>query len=287
MPWKFFQNVQKEMTKVTINIQRGKRKKATEPKHKRAIHTGTRWDEKAESKPRIQWITEKQNVKWLCGREKKKWRQTEHISVVQESRSHRSEQNGCTKRTWGLRPDALLLILRGGRRAQSSVGTKKSWLVLKTETQARCSRRERSLGSRPPTPRADLSSLCPHTSNLPTSLTRSCLLGKRPSWRLFFILPQPFPIPVCLPLLPGIQSWYLLAKPVSKEGCEPHPTCVLSCSVASDSVRPHGLQPARLLCPWGFPGKNTGVGCHALLQGIFLTQGSNPNLLHCRRVLYH
>ena len=218
---------------------------------------------------------------------KKKWRQTEHISVVQESRSHRSEQNGCTKRTWGLRPDALLLILRGGRRAQSSVGTKKSWLVLKTETQARCSRRERSLGSRPPTPRADLSSLCPRTSNLPTSLTRSCLLGKRPSWRLFFILPQPFPIPVCLPLLPGIQSWYLLAKPVSKEGCDPHPTCVLSCSVASDSVRPHGLQPARLLCPWGFPGKNTGVGCHALLQGIFLTQGSNPNLLHCRRVLYH
>ena len=34
------------------------------------------------------------------------------------------------------------------------------------------------------------------------------------------------------------------------------------------------------------PGKNTGVGCHALLQGIFLTQGSNPGLLHCRQVLY-
>ena len=38
----------------------------------------------------------------------------------------------------------------------------------------------------------------------------------------------------------------------------------------------HGLLPARLLCPWDFPGKNTGVGCQALLQGIFLTQGSNP-----------
>ena len=43
----------------------------------------------------------------------------------------------------------------------------------------------------------------------------------------------------------------------------------------SDSVRPHGLWPTRLLCPWDFPGKNTGVGCHFLLQGIFPTQGSN------------
>jgi len=42
---------------------------------------------------------------------------------------------------------------------------------------------------------------------------------------------------------------------------------------------PHGLQPTRLLCPWDSPGKNTGVGCHTLLQGIFLTQGSNPHLL--------
>ena len=36
----------------------------------------------------------------------------------------------------------------------------------------------------------------------------------------------------------------------------------------------------QLLCPWDFPGKNTGVGCHFLLQGIFTTQGSNPRLLH-------
>ena len=35
------------------------------------------------------------------------------------------------------------------------------------------------------------------------------------------------------------------------------------------------------------PGKNTGVGCRALLQGIFPTQGSNPGLLHCRQILYH
>ena len=36
------------------------------------------------------------------------------------------------------------------------------------------------------------------------------------------------------------------------------------------------MEPARLLCPWDFPGKNTQVGCHALLQGVFPTQGSNP-----------
>ena len=42
----------------------------------------------------------------------------------------------------------------------------------------------------------------------------------------------------------------------------------------------------RLLCPWDSPGKNTGVGCRALLQGIFPAQGSNPSLLHCRRILY-
>jgi len=35
------------------------------------------------------------------------------------------------------------------------------------------------------------------------------------------------------------------------------------------------------------PGKNTGVGCHALLQGIFQAQGSNPGLLYCRQILYH
>ena len=40
-----------------------------------------------------------------------------------------------------------------------------------------------------------------------------------------------------------------------------------------------GLQPTRLLCPWDFPGNNTAVGCHCLLQRIFLTQGSNPCLL--------
>ena len=47
----------------------------------------------------------------------------------------------------------------------------------------------------------------------------------------------------------------------------------------ANSSQPYVPQPARLLCPWDSPGKNTGMGCRALLQGIFLTQGSNPGLL--------
>ena len=50
------------------------------------------------------------------------------------------------------------------------------------------------------------------------------------------------------------------------------------------------LWPTKLLCPWGWTrilGKNTGVGCHALLQEIFPTQGSNPGFSHCRQILYH
>ena len=43
---------------------------------------------------------------------------------------------------------------------------------------------------------------------------------------------------------------------------------------------PHGLWPTRLLCPWNFPGQNTGMGCHFLLQGTFLTQGVSPHLFH-------
>ena len=55
---------------------------------------------------------------------------------------------------------------------------------------------------------------------------------------------------------------------------------MLSRSVVTDSLRPHGLQPASLLCPWNSPGRNTGEGCHFFLQGIFQTQGSNSHLLH-------
>ena len=57
-------------------------------------------------------------------------------------------------------------------------------------------------------------------------------------------------------------------------------------SVLSDSLRTHGLWPAKLLCPWNSPSKHTGVGCHFLLQGIFPTQGSNLGLLDCRQFLH-
>ena len=68
----------------------------------------------------------------------------------------------------------------------------------------------------------------------------------------------------------------------------PYHVCVcVSCFVMSDSLQPHKLWPARLLSLWNFPGKNTGMGCHFLLQGIFLTQGSNPGRLRCRQILYH
>ena len=49
--------------------------------------------------------------------------------------------------------------------------------------------------------------------------------------------------------------------------------CCLVAKLCLTLLGPQGLQPTRLLCPWDFPGKNTGVGCHFLLQGIFLAQG--------------
>ena len=55
----------------------------------------------------------------------------------------------------------------------------------------------------------------------------------------------------------------------------------------TDSLQLHGLYPARFLCPWNSPGKNTDVGCLSFLQGIFPTQVLNLGLLHCRQILYH
>ena len=55
----------------------------------------------------------------------------------------------------------------------------------------------------------------------------------------------------------------------------------------SNYLQPHGLSTTRLLCPWNFPGKNTGVGCFLLLQIIFPIQGSNLHFLLGRLILYH
>ena len=50
----------------------------------------------------------------------------------------------------------------------------------------------------------------------------------------------------------------------------------VSRSVMPNSLKPHGLQPSRLLCPWDFPGKDTGAGCHFLLRGDLLDPGIEP-----------
>ena len=70
------------------------------------------------------------------------------------------------------------------------------------------------------------------------------------------------------------SSWFEKLDTVSRS------VCITAVEWLSRVLPPHGLLPARLLCPWEFPGKNTGVGCHALLQRIFPTQGLNPRLLH-------
>ena len=72
-------------------------------------------------------------------------------------------------------------------------------------------------------------------------------------------------------------GFYCTAKWISYMYCI-HAFSV-SCSVMSDSSGCFGLLSDRLFCPWDFPGKNTGVGCYFLLQGIFLTQGLNFHLL--------
>ena len=56
----------------------------------------------------------------------------------------------------------------------------------------------------------------------------------------------------------------------------------VNCSVVSYSLGPHGLY-----SPWNSQGQNTEVGSLSVLQGIFLTQGLNLGLLHCRRIPYH
>ena len=106
-------------------------------------------------------------------------------------------------------------------------------------------------------------------------------------------------VPLCSPfLVPGIKGFSLLGFPqvpksrlkqleIRKWNHRTPESQSVSCSVVSDSFRPHGLHPTRFICPWNFSGKNTQVGCNSLLQGIFLTQESNPGLLHCSQILYH
>ena len=88
---------------------------------------------------------------------------------------------------------------------------------------------------------------------------------------------------VYLLLLP--LSRFLLAPFLPKSMCDSESGKVSSL-VLSNLFQSHGLQSVRLLYPWDSLGKNTGMISHSLLQGIFLTQGSNPGLLHYRQTFY-
>ena len=85
-----------------------------------------------------------------------------------------------------------------------------------------------------------------------------------------FPSPKDLPDPRIKPSSPALAGGFFTAEP----------TAVLILSVMSNSLQPYGLYPTRLLCSWDSPGKNTGLCCHALLQGIFPSQGSNPVLSH-------
>ena len=116
-----------------------------------------------------------------------------------------------------------------------------------------------------------------------------------PLWTIFHSLRPRLPSPCWSKCVSWALSPWALPGQTRESNTHPHPRrerhpssshfsggqstiCLkwsISHSVMSDPLRPHGLQPIRLLCSWNFPGKNTGVGSHSLLQGIFPTQGLN------------
>ena len=102
--------------------------------------------------------------------------------------------------------------------------------------------------------------LCKHEVHVLNVFTPpSVFFCGRQSWRLIHmhLICRPF-------LLPLLLCWCLVAQ---------------SCLTLGN---PMDYSPTRPLCPWGFAGKNTGVGCQFLLQGLFPTQGLNLCLLHCQ-----
>ena len=85
---------------------------------------------------------------------------------------------------------------------------------------------------------------------------------------------------------PELAGGFFTTEPPGKPICihESESKVAQSCPTLCDPM--DWLYPTRLLHPWDFPGKNTGVGFHFLLQAIFPTQGLNPGLPHCRQTLY-
>ena len=121
-----------------------------------------------------------------------------------------------------------------------------------------------------------------------------CMVRARaPPWYLSFLSAEAAAQMIRAPIIIWDYPKNLVMLEKKKQGEKRRVRCVRPCVlshkvVSSHSLQPHGLKPTRLLCPWNSPGKNTGVGSHFLLQGIFPTQGLKPHLfclLHCRQIL--
>ena len=102
-------------------------------------------------------------------------------------------------------------------------------------------------------------------------------LEQVPSWGIFQSLSQ----------LIGYQPSFFLKQNQIRNHQDLLHMCVLSCSVVSDSWWPHGLQPAWLLCQWGFSRQEYWSGLPCPPPGNLPKPGSNPGLPQCRRILYH
>ena len=109
----------------------------------------------------------------------------------------------------------------------------------------------------------------------PCSPTQKSADSVMVSWTVIFITSHFFNIQFSVPQMP-FPDKYLVFLWSESEDTQLCPTL----------HSPVDYKPSRLLQPWDFPGENTGVGCPFLLQGIFLTKGSNPALPHCRQTLY-
>ena len=98
----------------------------------------------------------------------------------------------------------------------------------------------------------------------------------------------PFKCRFLFNVLIGVWLLYIVLLVSAVQWSESAIVVVFSCSVVSSFLQTHGAQPARLLCPGDFPGKNTGVGCHLLLP---FRPRDHGHLILClllgRRILYH
>ena len=119
--------------------------------------------------------------------------------------------------------------------------------------------------------------LAPHLASthwVPTTLSSSSSWDNQKCLQTLTNVSEKQDDPPCAPpsklRTTGVQVCVWLVAQSCPTICDP-----MNCSPPGSSV--HGDS----------PGKNTGVGCHALLQGIFPTQGSNPGLPHCRQIFYH